>query len=162
MKTMKKTLVLSLLLVPFLAFAAPQVSIDVKAEMEKEVKEGEKMVKKRVDAAEVPPGSEVFYTVTYKNSGDEAAKSVEVKNRIPDNTIYVLDSAYGEGADIQFSVDKGVTYKKPSLLVYEVKGEKGKIEKKMISPEKYTDVLWVIKEIPAGKSGSVGFRVRVN
>lgn len=162
MKSMKITLVLSLLLVPFLAFAAPQVSIDLKAEVEKEVKEGEKMVKKRVDATEVLPGSEVFYTLTYKNSGDEAAKDVEVKNRVPENTIYVLDSAYGEGADIQFSVDKGVTYKKPSLLVYEVKGEKGKIEKKMISPEKYTDVLWVIKEIPAGKSGSVGFRVRVN
>lgn len=162
MKAMMKTLVLSLLLVPFLAFAAPQVSIDLKAEVEKEVKEGEKMVKKRVDATEVLPGSEVFYTLTYKNSGDEAAKDVEVKNRVPENTIYVLDSAYGEGADIQFSVDNGVTYKKPSLLFYEVKGDKGKIEKKMISPEKYTDVLWVIKEIPAGKSGSVGFRVRVN
>lgn len=161
-KTMIKTLVAAFALVPFLALAAPKVTMNVKAEIDVAVKEGDKTEIKRLPATEVVSGNEVFYTITYKNEGDALAGNVEVKNRIPDNTSYVLESAWGEGADIQFSIDDGKTFKKPSLLYYEVKGEKGKIEQKMVSPEKYTDVMWVIKEIPAGKAGSVGFRVRVD
>lgn len=161
MKTMIKMLVATLVLAPGLAAAAPKVVLDLKAETEIEVQEGGKTVKKRVEAKEVAPGKEVLYSVTYKNQGDQPATQVELKNHIPENTVYVLESAWGEGADIQFSIDGGKTYKKPSLLYYEVKGENGKIEQKKVSPEKYTDVMWIIKSIPPGKTGNVGFRVMV-
>jgi uncharacterized repeat protein (TIGR01451 family) len=162
MSNLVKHILIAVLILPLLAFAAPKVVLDLKAEIEVIVEENGVMVTKRIPAVEVEVGKDVFYTLTYINDGDELAKNIEVKNKIPKDTIYLLDSAWGEGADIQFSVDNGETFKKPSLLYYEVKGEDGKVVKKTITPEKYTDVLWVIKEVAAGKSGTVGFNVKVN
>ena len=151
-----------ILFVPCLAFAAPKVVLDLKAEKEVKVVEDGKEVIKRVPADTVEPGQQVFYTLAYKNEGDTAAVNVEIKNKIPESTVYLLDSAWGEGAEIQFSIDKGKTYKQPSLLIYEVKGADGKVMQKKASPETYTDVMWVVKEVQAGKSGTVGFIVQVN
>lgn len=162
MKKITRLAMLAVLLVPCLAFAAPKVVLDIKAEIEVTVEENGKMITKRMPATEVEPGKEIFYTLNYKNEGDATAANVEVKNKIPDSSVYVLDSAWGQGADITFSIDSGKSFKSPSMLVYEVKDVDGKTMKKKVTPEKYTDILWVVKEIPAGKSGMVGFRVRVN
>lgn len=160
-KTIKHAVLVAMLL-PGLALAAPKVVLDLKAEKEVVVEENGKQVVKRVPADKVETGKPVFYTLSYKNEGDAPAANVEIRNKIPENTVYVLDSAWGEGTDIQFSIDKGKTFKKPSLLVYEVKGPDGKAAKKQATPDSYTDILWVVKEIPAGKSGQVGFTAKVN
>lgn len=162
---MKKRFYLSfvaLMLAATSVMAAPKVSMDITVEALRTIEEDGKQVQKimKVDTAE--PGEELIYTIQYSNSGDEAASNVNIKNRIPDNSSYLLDSAWGEGSDITFSADGGSTFSKPSLLTYEVKAEDGKKTQKAISPEKYTDIQWVVKDIPAGKSGKVGFKIKVD
>lgn len=161
-KVVIKSLVLAVLMLPVCSYAAPQVVLNMKAEIDVVVEENGVKVTKRVPAEEVEAGKVVFYTLTYINEGNELAKNIELKNKIPADTTYELNSAWGKDSDIQFSIDNSKTYKKPSLLFYEVKDEKGKVKKQMVTPEKYTDILWVIKEVAPGKSGEVGFNVTVN
>lgn len=162
MKVVIKLTMLAILMLPVCSYAAPKVALNLKAEADVVVEENGVKVTKRMPAQEVEVGKTVFYTLTYTNEGDQVAKNIEVKNKIPKDTTYMLDSAWGKGADIQFSIDGGKTYKKPSLLFYEVKDEKGNTAKKTVTPEKYTDILWVISEVAPGKSGEIGFNVGVN
>ena len=155
-------MLISALLLPFSAIAAPKISLNVRAEIEVSVEENGKQVTKRIEAGAVEPGQEVIYTLSYHNSGDEKATKVNLNNLIPENTSYIANSAWGKNSDIQFSVDSGKSFKKPSLMSYEVSGENGKKEKVQASPEKYTDIRWTVKEIPANKRGEVGFRITVN
>jgi len=157
---MKYFLTLAMMMLPAYAMAAPDVKIDITAEKVVLVEKSGKKVEQRIIASEVLPGDVLVYTLTYKNVGDEAAKDIKVNNPIPKDTAYVLDSAYGPGAKITFSVDGGKTYKEPSLLRYEV-DVKGKAEKREASPEQYTDIRWAVEEVGVGKSGVASFRVRV-
>ncbi len=162
MKMIKNTLLLTSLLFSVAVFSAPKVTLDMVAEKEVTVEEKGKLVKKRVVTDTVEQGDEVIYTLTYSNVGDEDARNIRLNNKIPDNSTYILDSAWGDGADIQFSIDSGKTFKGPSLLAYEITGEDGKKIKRKATPDTYTDILWVVKEVPAGKSGTVGFKIKVN
>jgi len=157
---MKYFLTLAMMMLPAYAMAAPDVKIDITAEKVVLVEKSGKKVEQRIIASEVLPGDVLVYTLTYKNVGDEAAKDIKVNNPIPKDTAYVLDSAYGPGAKITFSVDGGKTFNEPSLLRYEV-GVKGKVEKREASPEQYTDIRWAVEEVGVGKSGVASFRVRV-
>jgi len=157
---MKYFLTLAMMMLPAYAMAAPDVKIDITAEKVVLVEKSGKKVEQRIIASEVLPGDVLVYTLTYKNVGDEAAKDIKVNNPIPKDTAYVLDSAYGPGAKITFSVDGGKTFNEPSLLRYEV-DVKGKAEKREASPEQYTDIRWAVEEVGVGKSGVASFRVRV-
>ncbi|QWV97654.1 DUF11 domain-containing protein [Geomonas nitrogeniifigens] len=145
---------------PFVAWAQPKVTITMKAEKEVSVTAKGKQVKKRVAAKGVQPGEEIIYTLSYQNSGNEAAKDVVISDPIPAGTAYIPGSA-SETGDLAFSIDKGKTFKKPTLLTYELKGNTGKMEKKVASPDEYTDVRWTIPQVPAGGTGSVSFKVKV-
>jgi len=136
--------------------AKPLVSISMKAEKEVIVNKEKKMV--TVDT--INSGDVIFYTLSYVNSGDAATNAV-LDDPIPKGTIYIDGTAFGKDADITFSIDGGKTYKKPSLLTYEVKLPNGKMERRIASPEKYTDIRWTISVVPAHGSGQVGFQVRV-
>jgi len=153
----------ALCIIPSLVMAKPLVNISVKAEMDMVVKEGGKTVTKRVVAKDVATGDVLFYTVSFSNDGNEKATNAVIDNPIPKDVRYVPGSAYAEGgADIiTFSIDNGKTYNKPSLLLYEVKDERGKNIKKVASPDVYTNIRWVIPVIEAGKKGSVGFKAIV-
>ena len=59
------------------------------------------------------------------------------------------------------SIDGGKTYKKPSLLTYQVDRGDGTLENRVASPEQYTNIQWVLEIVPAGSSRSVGFRALV-
>lgn len=143
------------------AVAAPQVSLQMTAEKEvvETGEEGEK-VTRRVPAENAEPGQVVYYTIAYSNSGDEVARNVRLDNPVPEGAAYIADSAFGDGAEILFSVD-GEVFKKPTNLTYQIKGNDGKTEKRKVSPEQYTTIRWVVEEIPAGDSGTAGFAVRV-
>ncbi|MBU5635292.1 DUF11 domain-containing protein [Geomonas sp. Red69] len=145
---------------PLVAWAQPKVTITMKAEKEVSVTAKGKQVKKRVAAKGVQPGEEIIYTLSYQNSGNEAAKDVVISDPIPAGTAYIPGSA-SETGDLAFSIDKGKTFKKPTLLTYELKGNTGKMEKKVASPDEYTDVRWTIPQVPAGGTGSVSFKVKV-
>ena len=116
---------------------------------------------RKVAAATIDPGNVIFYTLTYINKGDEAANDAVLDDPIPKGTVYLPGSAVGSGSDITFSIDGGKTFKKPSLLTYDIKLPNGKIEKRVASPEEYTNIRWTVKSIPAGGTGQVGFQVRV-
>jgi uncharacterized repeat protein (TIGR01451 family) len=153
--------ILALLLLPMGAIAKPLVSVSITAEKEVTVvKSGQKTTKK-IAATRIDPGDIVIYTVNYINSGDEAATNAILDDPIPQGTVYLPGSAFGDGAEITFSIDSGKIYKKPSLLVYEVKNQNGSIEKRTASPEEYTHIRWIISRIDAGAKGTVGFQVRI-
>jgi len=155
------TIVLAGLLLPLTVFAGPLVSVSIKAEKQvAAVTNGEK-VTKRVAAANVDPGDVIFYTLNFVNSGDEAATNAVLDDPIPKGTAYLPGSAFGKNAEITFSIDNGNTFKKPSLLTYEVKMPSGKTEKRSASPEEYTHIRWTVSVIPANGSGQVGFQVRM-
>ena len=149
--------VLCVLLLSVAAFASPLIQVSMKAEKEVIVNK----VAKKVAADKVNPGDVIFYTINYVNSGNEGATDAFLDDPIPKGTVYITGSAFGENAEITFSIDGGKTFKKPSLLTYEVKTPEGKIEKRSASPEKYTHVRWTVNTIPAGGKGQVGFQVRM-
>ena len=145
-----------LLLLSAEVFAKSLVSISITAEKEATVNK----VIKKIAAKTINPGDVIFYTLSYINSGDDAATNAVLDDPIPAGTVYILGSAYGEGADIVFSID-GKNFNKPSLLTYEIKNRDGSLEKRTASPEEYTHIRWVIPKIAAGAKGSVGFQVRI-
>lgn len=146
---------LALLTSPLAAWAQPKVAISIKAQKEVTVTVKGKQVKKKIAAKGVQPGDEVIYTLSYVNSGSEAAKDVLITDPIPVGTTYIPGSA-SETGELTFSIDKGKSFKKPTLLIYEVNGEK-----KVASPDEYTDIRWTLPSVEAGGKGSVNFKVKV-
>ena len=146
-----------LLLLSAEVFAKSLVSVSMKAEKEVTVNN----VKKMVAAKAIDPGDVIFYTLSYVNSGDDVATNAVMDDPIPKGTVYLAGSAFGNDAEITFSIDNGKTFKKPSLLTSEVKLPSGKIEKRTASPEQYTHIRWTVSVIPAHGSGQVGFQVRM-
>ena len=151
---------LMMVALPLAAWAQPKVAITIKAEKEVTVTAKGKQVKKRIAAKGVQPGEEIIYTLSWVNSGTEAAKDVVISDPIPAGTAYIPGSA-SETGDLAFSIDKGKSFKKPTLLTYELRSGTGKIEKKTATPDDYTDIRWTIPMIPAGGKGSVNFKVKV-
>lgn len=158
---MKYVLSLALLLLPAYAMAAPEVKIEITAEKVVMVEKDGKKVEAREPALEVYPGDILAYILTYKNLGNEAAHDVALRDPIPESTTYVAGSVFGPGTIVGFSIDDGKTFKGASLLSYEI-NVNGKAIKKKASPEQYTHIQWIVKEVAPGKSGMAGFRVRVN
>jgi uncharacterized repeat protein (TIGR01451 family) len=147
---------LVLLLLSAEVFAKSLVSVSMKAEKEVTVNKEKKMVAVKA----IDPGDVVLYTISYVNSGDEAATNAFMDDPVPKGTVYLDGSAFGKDADVTFSIDGGKTFKKPSVLTYEVKVN-GKMEKRIASPEQYTDIRWTVSVIPARGRGQIGFKVRV-
>ena len=156
-------LITALLLLAFsaTAWAASQMAIDMASFKEiVETKNGKKETK-LVPAQKAAPGEVLIYVVTYTNKGDELATNVEVKDPVPKDTFYVDKSATGEGTEISFSIDGGTVFAPPTKLTKEVQLPKGKKEKRLVAANEYTNIRWVIKEVPPGKTGKLGFRVKV-
>jgi uncharacterized repeat protein (TIGR01451 family) len=130
------------------------------AEIEQEVKTPDgKVEKRRVAAQKAIPGSEIFYTSTFRNIGRRPAGNIAVVNPIPANTTLVGGSAYGENTDITFSANGGKTWAAADKVT--VTGKDGKPRAAAL-PE-FTHIRWTYRgELPPGKEGLVGFRVTVN
>ncbi|MBZ2188979.1 DUF11 domain-containing protein [Alcanivorax sp. JB21] len=116
--------------------AAPNMSVQMVAEKEIIVtdEQGAETVQ-RVVAEDALPGDEIFYTLTYRNDGTSDARDIRLDNPVPAGTRYVPDSAWGDGTEISLDTNT----------------ETGQL----------TAVRWQVSEIPAGRSGSVGFSVMV-
>lgn len=150
-----------LLALPLAAWGQPQVSIKMKAEKEVTVSVNGKQIKKRIPAKGVQPGEEVIYTLSYVNAGNEPAKDLVISDPLPAGTSYVPGSATDSG-DLTFSIDKGKSYKKPTLLSYEIKGSDGKTVRRSATPDDYTNIRWTLPTVAPGGKGSVSFKVKVN
>ncbi len=150
----------ALLLFPLAAFAQPKVSINIKAQKEITVTAGGKQVKKMVEAKKFQPGEVIIYTLSYHNSGTEIARDVVISDPIPAGTSFIPGSA-SETGDLNYSIDKGKTFKKATMLTYEIKNRDGKMEKRVATAEEYTDISWTLASVPAGGKGTVSFKVKV-
>lgn len=156
-------ILLALLLLPATARSQQPGSIELKSAAEVEVAtvnaQGGKDVK-RVDAAKskVVPGEVVIFTTTYTNIGKKPADKVVITNPLPEHMNYVDQSAEGKGMKIDFSADKGKSYgDSDKLTVSDAQGMKRKA-----GPADYTHIRWtLIKPLPAGGSGSVSFRAKL-
>jgi uncharacterized repeat protein (TIGR01451 family) len=159
-KALCSTLLLALFLLPAAAFAKPQVALSVSAEKEVTTLANGKKVTRLVPVKKIAPNEVIVYTVNYANKGDETATNAVIEDPIPNGTVYIPDSA-DPALEPSFSIDHGKSYNKPSLLTYDVKLANGKIERRTASSSQYTNIRWTIKEIPAGASGKLKFKVKV-
>ena len=140
--------------------AAGNIEFKNVAEVEVETKAADgKVEKKRVPVQKAIPGTVVFYTSTFKNTGAKAAGNINVTNPVPANTTLVAASAYGEGMDISYSADGGKTWAAADKV--KVKGADGKERPAAIG--EFTHVKWTLRgELAAGKQAEAGFRVVIN
>ena len=101
----------------------------------------------------VVPGESVGYTITFTNISDDAADNVVITNPIADSLTYVEGSAFGPGAEIQFSVDNGKTFADREALTVT---EEGVV--RAASAEDFTHIRWVMQqELAAGAQGVARF-----
>lgn len=158
---MKTTIKISTLLIlaAFSSQALAQIEVKTVAEIEvTEIdKQGKKTVK-RVPPSKVVPGTEVIYTITAKNTGNEPADNIVVTNPVPKETVYVDGSAFGAGTNITFSVDGGKSYAEAEKLT--VKDQAGK--PRAATAKDYTHVRWTFQfNLQPGQEAPVWYRVRV-
>ena len=105
--------------------AAGNIEFKNVAEVEIETKTADGRVEtKRVPVQKAIPGTVVFYTSTFKNTGSKAAGNINVTNPVPANTTLVAASAYGDSMDISYSADGGKTWAAADKV--KVKGADGK------------------------------------
>ncbi len=145
---------------PARAQAGGDIELRNIAEIEQQAKGADgKAVKKRVIAQQAIPGTEVIYTSTFRNIGKKPAGNVAVVNPVPANTTLVAGSATGDNTDITFSADGGKSWASADKV--RVTGADGKPRPAGIS--EFTHIRWAWRgDLPAGKQGSVAFRVTVN
>jgi len=107
------------------------------------------------------PGDVLRYMIRYENKGKGEAKDATFVDPVPQGTIYIGESAEGEGAEITFSID-GKTFRQATLLTYQVRRADGTVTEHVATPEMYTHVQWKLsKPVPPGGTGSVSLKVVV-
>lgn len=152
---MKKLLTI-LCFLPAFALAQVELKTDMYKVVETQNNKGTSKIE-WVAPDNVVPGDKVGYRISFNNTGEQAADDIVLNNPIPENTIYVEDSARGANTNIHFSVDGGQQFAKPEQLFVEVNGKKVPATAK-----DYTHVRWTLTSaLPAGKEGSVQYVVQV-
>jgi uncharacterized repeat protein (TIGR01451 family) len=94
-------------------------------------------VHRMVPANRLSQGQVVYYTVRITNPTPVFANNVVVSQKVPANTTYVKDSAVGPGADVEFSLDGGVTFARPEDLKLD--------DGTRAPPERYTHIRWRLR-----------------
>ncbi|MDP4598701.1 MAG: hypothetical protein NWR61_06155 [Pseudomonadales bacterium] len=154
-------LLLSAFISPAYAFAEPNIQLDMQVAKEVLVEDNGAMVHRWVVAEDVGPGEKLRYTVFYVNQGDEPATEVRIENPIPELTVYVSDSATGQGSTIMFSADGGEQYDAADSVTYQVRVFGGGTDRRLASAERFTNIRWMIDRVPPGSMGEVSFEVVV-
>lgn len=158
MKPMRLLLLLSGTLVAGAAYAAAGGSIELKTLAQQQkitvASDGTKHIE-IVPAGRVLPGTEVIYTIRYRNVGKKAAGNIVVSDPIPQHMNYVADSATGKGTDISFSVDGGKHWaSSPDKLEI----DNGNGTTRIATAKDVTNIRWIVKgRLAPGANGSVGF-----
>lgn len=153
---MKILMSVFLLMVSFGAAAMADGSLDVRTTVQKEevvVDADGNETRRLVPAELVVPGESVFYTITFKNVGNEVADNVVITNPIAENLSYVDGSAFGPGSSIQFSVDGGQTFAAAGDLTVTEDGEE-----RAATADDFTHVRWVMQtDLKPGAQGTARF-----
>ncbi len=152
---MKKILA-TLCLLPTFAFAQVELATSMFEVVEKQQDNGTSKME-WVTPDNIIPGDKVGYRISFKNTGDKPAADIVLNNPVPENTVYVDNSARGANTKVVFSVDGGKKFANPEQLFVEVSGKKVPATAK-----DYTHVRWTLSSaLPAGKEGSVQYVVQV-
>jgi uncharacterized repeat protein (TIGR01451 family) len=139
------------------ADSAIKVSSIAQVESETVGQDGKKLLK-RSPVTRAVPGTEVIYTTTFENIIKKPVGDIVIDNPIPNASEYKAGSAFGKDCDILFSVDGGKTFGHAEEL--KVKDADGKARPALA--KEYTNIRWKYKaQLPAGKSGEVGFRASI-
>ena len=120
-----------------LASEAVELRTQLIAEVREILNAQDRPVHRMVPATRLSQGQEVFYTVRITNPTPVFANNVVVSQKVPANTTYVKDSATGPGAEVEFSIDGGITY----APAEELKLEDGT----RAPPERYTHIRWRLR-----------------
>jgi uncharacterized repeat protein (TIGR01451 family) len=131
------------------------IRLDVKAEKEVVVMNADGQPEtQRVPAAKVVPDDKVVYTITYVNTGNDAAEHVFITNPVPDHMSYLNGTATGDHAVVTFSVDGGHVFDTPEHLT--VKTADGKT--RPATSDDYTHIRWTLtKDVASREAGKVSF-----
>jgi uncharacterized repeat protein (TIGR01451 family) len=149
-------MVLGLWIVP--AFAAVTLTTTVQKVEHVKAADGT-IASKLVPADKVVPGDEVKYTIVFKNDANVPvdAGTVVITNPVPENTVYLADSAFGSGTKIQYSIDGAKTFGSPNDLTVVRDGAKVPA-----SSADYTTIRWTFGPALAPAAQSfVSFNVRL-
>ena len=110
-----------------------------------------------VPLSKVVPGGEVIWTVTANNICKVPSDKVSVNLPVPEHMTYVANSAFGPGADVEFSVD-GKTFAAADALTVVENGATRKAR-----ADEYRHVRWTLKNPMAPGAQAFGrFRAVVN
>jgi uncharacterized repeat protein (TIGR01451 family) len=114
-----------------------------------------------IEAAQVVPGDELAYTITFENVSEDVvvdAGSVVITNPIPPQVVYLEGTAFGAGTTITFSADDGSLFGSPDQL--RITNDAG--EARVADASEYTHIRWVFEPaLEPGQRGSVSFRGRL-
>ncbi|MCK9275188.1 MAG: hypothetical protein M0P57_08865 [Syntrophales bacterium] len=154
---------LALVFMPGGAAAQDEARLVLKTDVAKEikVKEGTAWIIKYEPVTTTKPGDILRYTIAYHNEGNAPAVGARIVDPVPKGTVYIIGSATGTGTDIEFSVDGGVSWQSPPVM-HAVRKPGGGEKQEPAPPELFTHIKWSItKEVPAGHSDQVFFKVTV-
>jgi uncharacterized repeat protein (TIGR01451 family) len=139
-----------------LAMAEVKVTSNVFEVIEVQQKNGTSKIE-WVEAKSIIPGDRVGYRINIKNNGNEPADNIVLNNPVPDNTIYVADSARGANSVIDYSVDGGEQYGQPEQLFIKKDGKT-----LPATAKDYTHVRWtLIEALGINQETSVQYVVQV-
>lgn len=99
-----------------------------------------------IPATRVQQGQEISYTLQIRNPGTAPLDRVSIVRALPLNTRYVAGSANGAGADIQFSVDGGQSFARPSEL------KSMADPRRVAATDQYTHIRWQLRHPLAPKA----------
>jgi uncharacterized repeat protein (TIGR01451 family) len=165
MKTIMKNLVPILLLTVCAMLPAKSGAVDegpltsvIKAYLVTQDAGGEETL---VETNKVYPAQTVQYKLIYTNTSDAPLQGLKLIGPIPDNTVYLADSAEaGQDLTPQFSIDAGMTFG-PEPLVYIFTRPDGGREERVATPDMYTHVRWLIDTLAPAESRTLRYRVLV-
>lgn len=109
-----------------------------------------------VPVGRVTPGTEVTYTITYRNIGDKPVDDVVVNDPVPAHMHYVAGSAEGASTAISYSIDGGKTWADAldKLKVADADGST-----RAATAADCTNIRWVVNDqVKPGAKGDVSFR----
>lgn len=120
-----------------LAAEAVELRTQLVAEVRESLNGPDRTLQRLVPALRLSQGQVVYYTLRITNPTPVLANNVVVSQRVPDNTTYMEDSAVGPGAQIDFSIDGGMTFAPPENLKLD--------DGTRATPERYTHIRWRLR-----------------
>jgi uncharacterized repeat protein (TIGR01451 family) len=156
---MKSLVLLAASLTTFATVAKATEPVELRTELVAEVRESvgtaQRPTHRLVPATRLTQGQVVYYTVRITNPTPVFANKVQVSQLIPANTTYQPGSAAGPAAQIEFSIDGGLTFGRPEDLK-QADGTRA-------PPERYTHIRWTLRNpLAPGATALARFRAVFN